>query len=313
MYSSERERQTVQAHRTSLAAAVLPSRLTRPTGRTGASETDELPPTRHSAERRYRPAASRTCTAVSASASGPGTRNASGTSIQAHRAAVATASSTRALPPTSRTASRAASRRAAGQSVSDSGRAQARRATTGATAPIPAASHREQRRPGQPRPGERQVGGEQQRARQGDGPRRQVAGPQPTPQRGEVASGGGGPLLPRAAQDRARRGQRGRGGHQRQAGQRPWPGRRSACRRTGSSVGPKTSPGSRVRVTHPAHPLSPEVAMPSTRNRWKARKNSKIGSSEITDIANIGPNADWLEASTNERSASGDACTCPGR
>lgn len=44
--------------------------------------------------------------------------------------------------------------------------------------------------------------------------------------------------------------------------------------------------------------------MPSTRNRWKARKNSTIGSSAITDMANIGPNADWLEASTNDRSAS---------
>lgn len=43
--------------------------------------------------------------------------------------------------------------------------------------------------------------------------------------------------------------------------------------------------------------------MPSTRKRWKARKNSTIGSSAITDNANIGPNAEVLEASTKERSA----------
>lgn len=69
----------------------------------------------------------RTSTAVSARANGPGASNASGTSIQAHRAAVATASSPRPLPPKSRTPSRAARRRAVRQSVSDSGRAQARR------------------------------------------------------------------------------------------------------------------------------------------------------------------------------------------
>ncbi len=69
--------------------------------------------------------------------------------------------------------------------------------------------------------------------------------------------------------------------------------------------GPNTSPGSRALLTPlTPHPFSPELAMPSTRNRWKARKNSTIGSSAITDIANIGPNDDWLDASTKDRSAS---------
>ena len=37
------------------------------------------------------------------------------------------------------------------------------------------------------------------------------------------------------------------------------------------------------------HPFKPVVATPSTRNRWKAKKNSPIGSSVSTDIAIIAP------------------------
>src|SRR4051812_32480213 len=97
-------------------------------------------------------AANLTSTAVSANAIGPGARNASGTSIHAHRAAVATASSTRPQPPGSRTASLAAARTAAGQSVSDSGRAQALRPTTRAPVPIAAATTANSVAPGSPAP-----------------------------------------------------------------------------------------------------------------------------------------------------------------
>ena len=52
-------------------------------------------------------------------------------------------------------------------------------------------------------------------------------------------------------------------------------------------------------------PFSPEVAMPSTRSFWKAMKTPSTGSSESTDMANSGPNAEPEVVSMNARNASG--------
>ena len=45
--------------------------------------------------------------------------------------------------------------------------------------------------------------------------------------------------------------------------------------------------------------------MPSTSMRWKARKNRNTGSSDSTDMANIGPTALCPVESMNWRSATG--------
>jgi hypothetical protein len=53
------------------------------------------------------------------------------------------------------------------------------------------------------------------------------------------------------------------------------------------------------------HPLIPLVLMPSTMSRWNTRKNRNTGTSESTDIANMGPTAFCPLESRNSRNPIG--------
>ena len=81
-------------------------------------------------------------------------------------------------------------------------------------------------------------------------------------------------VLAGAAQDRAGRGQRRRQGDHRQRHQ----GRADAdAQHVREQRHARPEDLARLAGLSGAHPLIPEFAMPSTRNRWKARKNRTIG------------------------------------
>ncbi|MFI5798047.1 hypothetical protein [Streptomyces sp. NPDC051677] len=172
---------------------------------------------------------------MSASASGPGARNASGTSIQPQRRR-------RHGEQHQSTAARVLYGVTGG--LAQGGRPVGERLGAGAGPQGHHAGHRpdrggrggEERRARQARPGECQVGDEQQRAREGDRPRRQVPDAYP-PSQG-------------APQHRARRRQCGRCGQQRQTGHR---GAESDAQHVGERGHPRAEHLARLALPGPGH------------------------------------------------------------
>jgi hypothetical protein len=82
------------------------------------------------------------------------------------------------------------------------------------------------------------------------------------------------------------------------------PRRTRAGRAGADSAGPAWI-GLAWMVVVMGQPFRPLVLMPSTSIRWKARKNRKTGSSDSTDMANIGPTALVPVESRNARSPMG--------
>lgn len=193
---------------------------------------------------------------MSASASGPGTRRASGSSIQALSAD-------------------SGGEEGEGPSARESGGRQG------------------------------QVGEDEGQTGQGPESGGEVTRAQAPPQCHEKAAGRDRTVLPYAPQQRAGRGERGGQGHQGEAHHRHRDPDaqhvREQCHPGAEDLARLPFPAG-AHTAHP-YPLIPELAMPSTRNRWNARKNSTIGRRAITDMANIGPNAEVLDASTKDRSA----------
>lgn len=153
---------------------------------------------------------------------------------------------------------------------------------------------------GNPAGGEReQVGGEQRDGGQGDGADRQPGGQraaEPGQAGPRVGPGTGDrPVVQRGTGSGERRGER----EHRQRGQRHGEAEQRQIGRLAQRVPPVAT------GRHGGHPFSPLVLMPSTSIRWKARKNRNTGSSDSTDMANIGPTALWLVESMNSVSATG--------